>query len=84
MYYGHTWRIEDTNADTNLFRIRGSVRQMCMESPVYFVLDVALGCWRPKIGDAGVDFQDGMLTRLDWKFTDAMILFVKTFDKTKF
>ena len=68
-----------------IYFVSGEACDRCAWSPRFTLFwMLALGCWRPKIGDAGVDFQDGMLTRLDWKFTDAMILFVKTFDKTKF
>ena len=48
------------------------------------VLEIALGCWRRKVGTAGVEFQDGMRTLLDLKFADDLPLFAKTFQETKF
>ena len=48
------------------------------------VLEVALGCWRPKVGTACVDFQDGTRTLLDLRFADDLFLFAKTFQETKF
>ena len=42
------------------------------------------GCWRRKVGTAGVDFQDGMRTLLDLRFADDFLLFAKTFQETKF
>ena len=47
-------------------------------------LTLALGCWRRKVRNAGVDFQDGMRTLLDLRFADDIFLFVKTFEETKF
>ena len=86
IYYGQTGRIEDNNADGDLFHIRGGVRQGCVLSPRLFscVLEVALGSWRRKVGTAGVDFQDGMRTLLDLRFADDLLLFAKTFQETKF
>ena len=62
--------------------VSGEARQGCVLSPRLFscVLEVALGCWRRKVGNAGVDFQDGMHTLLDLRF----LLFAKTFEETKF
>ena len=58
---------------------------MCIESSVVsYVLEVALGCWRRKVGNGGVDFQDGMHTLLDLRFADDIFLFAKTFEETKF
>jgi len=45
---------------------------------------VALGCWRRKVGNAGVDFQDGMRALLDLRFADDILLFAKTFEETTF
>ena len=61
MYYGQTGRIGDNSADGDWFCIRGGVRQGCVLSPPLFscVLAVALGCWRRKVGNAGMDFEDG-------------------------
>ena len=86
MYYGQTGRIGDNSADGDWLCIRGGVRQGCVLSPRLFscVLEVALGCWRRKVGNAGVDFQDGMHTLLDLRFADDILLFAKTFEETKF
>ena len=85
MYYGQTGRIGDNNPDGGWFCIRGGVRQGCVLSPRLFscVLEVALGCWRRKVGNAGMDFQDGMHTLLDLRFADDILLFAKTFEETK-
>ena len=85
MYYGQTGRIGDNSLDGDWFCIRG-VRQRCVLSPRLFscVLEVALGCWRRKVGNAGMDFQDGMHTLLDLKFADDILIFAKTFEETKF
>ena len=85
LYYGQTGRIEDNSADGDWFCIRGGVRQGCVLSPRLFssVLEIALGCWRPKIGNAGMETQDGMHTLLDLKFADDILLFAKTFEETK-
>ena len=49
-----------------IYFVSGEACDRCAWSPRFScVLDVALGCWHPKNGDAGVDFQDGMLTLLD-------------------
>ena len=86
MYYGQTGRIGDNSADGDWLCIRGGVRQGCVLSPRLFscVLEIALGCWRRKVGNAGVDFQDGMHTLLDLRFADDILLFAKTFEETKF
>ena len=59
MYYGQTRRIGDNSADGDWFCIKEGVRQGSVLRPRLFscVLDVAL---RRKIGNAGMDFQDGM------------------------
>ena len=76
MYYGQTGRIGDNRTDGDWFCIRGGVRQGCVLSPRLFscVLEVALGCWRRKVGNAGMDFQDGMHTLLDRRFADDILL----------
>ena len=86
IYYSEPARIEDNNANGDLFYIRGSVRQGCVLSPRLFscVLELALGCWLRKVGTAGVDFLDGMCTLLDFKFADDLLLLAKTFQETKF
>ena len=86
MYYGQTGRIGDNSPDGGWFCIRGGVRQGCVLSPRLFscVLEVALRCWRRKVGNAGMDFQDGMHTPLDLRFADDILLFAKTFEETKF
>ena len=86
MYCGQTGRIGDNSPDGGWFCIRGGVRQGCVLSPRLFscVLEVALGCWRRKVGNAGMDFQDGMHTLLDLRFADDILLFAKTFEETKF
>ena len=60
--------------------------QGCVLSPRLFscVLEIALGYWRRKISNAGMDFQDGMRTLLDLRFADDILLFAKTFAETKF
>ena len=86
IYDGQMGRIEDNNTDGDPFCIKGGVRQGCVLSPQLFscVLEVALGCWPGKVGNAGVDFQDGMPTLLDLRFADDILLSVKTFEETKF
>ena len=86
MYYGQTGRIGDNSPDGGWFCIRGGVRQGCVLSPRLFscVLEVVFGCWRRKVGNAGMDFQDGMHTLLDLRFADDILLFAKTFEETKF
>ena len=86
MYYGQTGKIEDSSTDGDLFCIRGGVRQGCVVSPrlLSCVLELALGCWRRKVGNAGVDFQDGMRTLLDLRFAYDIRLSAKTFEETKF
>ena len=61
------------------------MRQGYALSPRLFscVLKVTLGCWRRKVGTAGVDFQDGMRTLLALRFADDLLLFAKTFQETK-
>ena len=85
MYYGQTRRIGDNSADGDWFCIRGSVRQGCVLSPRLFscVLEIALGCWRRKVGNAGIDFEDGMHTLLDFRFAEDILLFARTFAETK-
>ena len=65
------------------FNIRGGVRQGYVLSPRLFscVLEVTLGCWRRKVGTAGVDFQDGMRTLLALRFADDLLLFAKKFQE---
>ena len=65
------------NTDGDPFCSKGGVRQGCVLSPRLFscVLEVALGCWRRKVGNAGVDFQDGMRTLLDLRFADDILFF---------
>ena len=86
IYDGQMGRIEDNNTDGDPFSIKGGVRQGCVLSPRLFscVLEVALGCWHQKVGNAGVDFQDGMRTFLDLRFADDILLFAKTFEETTF
>ena len=86
IYDGQMGRIEDNNTDGDPFCIKGGVRQGCVLSPRLFscVLEVALGCWRRKVGNAGVDFQDGMRTLLDLRFADDILLFAKTFEEINF
>ena len=86
MYYGQTGRIGDNSTDGDWFCIRGGVRQGCVLSPRLFscILEVALGCWRRKVGNAGMKFPDGMHTLLDLRFADDILLFEKTFEETKF
>ena len=78
IHYGQIGRVGDNNADGGPFCIRGGVRQRCVLSPRLFlcVLEVALGCWRRGVRNAGVDFPDGMRTLLDLRFTDDILLFV--------
>ena len=79
LYSGQMGWIEDNSTDGDPFRIKGGVRQGCVLSPRLFscVLEVALGCWRRKVGNAGVDFQDGMRTLLDLRFADDIFFFAK-------
>ena len=86
MYYGQTGRIGDNSIDGDWFCISKSVRQGCVLSPRSFscVLEVAFGCWRRKVGNPGLDFQDGMHTLSDLRFADDILLFAKTFEETKF
>lgn len=79
-------RIDGNSTDGDPFCIRGGVRQGCVLIPRLFscVLEVALGCWRRKVGNAGADFQDGMRTLLDLRFADDILFLAKTFEETKF
>ena len=85
IHYGQSRRIEDNNADGDLFHIRGGVQQGCVLSPrlLSCVFEVALGRWRRRVGTAGVDFQDGMRTLLALRFADDILLIAKTFQETK-
>ena len=70
-YYGHTGRVEDNRLDGDLFCITRGVRKGCVLSPRLFsgVLELAFGCWRRKVGNAAVDFQDSMRTLLHISFS---------------
>ena len=85
MYCGQTGRIGDNSTDGDWFCIRGGVRQGCVLRPRLFscVLEVAFGCWRRKVGNAGMDLQDGMHTLLDLRFADDIFFFAKTFEENK-
>ena len=63
IYYGQMGRIEHHNTDGDPFCIREGVQQGCVLSPWLFscVLEVALGCWCRKVGNAGMDFQDAVV-----------------------
>ena len=59
------------------------MRQGCVLSPRLFscVLELAFGRWRRKVGNAGMDFEDGIRTLFDLRFAD---IFLITFEETKF